>query len=87
MLLFSPSDGMGHGMALAFHVAIFRLPVTGSYTTTIANLAPNLSVGFVRECLCLGGLTFVGPTRPTRENAVTYKTIKPAVGAPKVVHR
>jgi len=65
MLLFSPSDGMGHGMALAFHVAIFRFPVTGSYTTTIANLAPNLSVGFVRECLCLGGLTFVGPTRPT----------------------
>ena len=38
MLLSSPGDGMGHGMALAFHVAIFRLPVTGSYTTTIGTL-------------------------------------------------
>jgi len=62
MLLFSPSDGMGHGMALAFHVAIFRLPVTGSYTTTIGTLR-QISQLVSSGCLCLGSrrANFCGP--------------------------
>ncbi len=59
-----------------------QLPVCRPCRTFVGT---EFSLSCSPECLCparVGGLTFVGATRPTREDAVRHKTINPAAGVP-----